>query len=230
MKKSLGLLLCTLTSSVFAGAMGDVSTSAGPTNYAAISGGYYNSNYQSNYTDYHSSVLYTKQSFNDVNSSGYAQFALGKSSQFGDFKFDQQVVLGKLGGNESFNTLDSKWTFRQNMDFGYDLMPKLSLFQRLEAFGILGAHYARFVYQKTPLNASPLTSAFNIHSDQIGFNLGAGLNYHIDQNFMVGIKYQHLQYAGVQVNGTNPALSYIIIENITPSFNLVGLELRYFWS
>ena len=109
-------------------------------------------------------------------------------------------------------------------------MPKLSLFQKLEAYGILGAHYARFVYQKFPVSVAPTITAFNIHSDQIGFNLGAGLNYHINPNVVLGIKYQHLQYASVQVNGVNPALTNTIVENITPCFNLVGVELRYYWS
>ena len=79
------------------------------------------------------------------------------------------------------------------------------------------------------IRASPTgLTEFNNYNDQIGFNLGAGLNYQVKSNIVVGIKYQHLQYQNFQINGANPALTSIDIQQITPSFNLVGAELRYY--
>jgi len=51
---------------------------------------------------------------------------------------------------------------------------------------------------------------------------------HVNANVDVGIKYQHWQYASVQVNGANPTSTLIDIEHLTPSYNLIGLELRYY--
>jgi opacity protein-like surface antigen len=212
----------------FAGGMGSQETSMGTT-YLFIGGGYYTGQYQSNYTNYFGGALTTQQSFNNsISNNGYGQIGLGTGAKIGSFLFDHQFAIGKLGGSDTFNALNSNWYYKQTIDYGYDFMPKVSLWDSLNAYGILGAHYARFTYQKNPFPASATT--FNNGKDQIGFNLGAGFNYRITPNFAVGIKYQHWQYGSIQINGANPAATSIDIENIIPAFNLAGIELRYYWS
>jgi len=221
-----GLCLLAFTQLASAGTMGNESTPP-PVNYISIGGGYYSGNYQSDYTDYHDGVLFEKNSFNDANQSGYLQLAFGREASIGRLLFDHQVVLGKLFGNESFTTGSTKWLYTQHVDFGYDWMPKVGFFQKFTGYGILGAHYARFLYQKTP--RLPIFTSFNNYADQIGFNLGCGLNYQISPQFLIGFKFQHLQYSVAQINGTNLTHDVNTIERISPAFNLGGIELRYYW-
>ena len=201
MKRSINALACYLiASSSFAGSMGDINDSSGlKPYYLGLSGGYANANYQDTYTEYRNSLLFKTQVFDNSLQSGYGQIALGKKSEWNAFLFDQQIVISKLGGYKTITTEDvagtgifSQWTFSQSVDFGYDWMPKLSLHQNLEAYGILGAHYARFIYKKAPVISNPTSTEFNIYKDQIGFNLGAGLLYHINPSWDVGIKYSIL--------------------------------------
>lgn len=222
------LLLSIIAAPTFAGGMGDAQSSPPNRTYVSIGGGYYGSNYQENYTNYSSGVLSKQESFNGSNTSGYGQVGLGASARIGSLSFDHQLSIAKLGDAVSFNTPQSTWRFSQNVDFGYDFMPKINMLQKISGYGLLGAHYARFTYQKK--TSSPTSTSFNTYKDQIGFNLGAGLNYHINAKVDLGIKYQHWQYASTQVNGKNPASTSIDIEQLRPSYNLIGLELRYYLS
>lgn len=229
MKHTSALLLCIIAFPSYSGEMGDQSTSTNQ-NFISISGGYHSGHYQSNYTKYTSGVLYEQSSFDDKHTNGYEQLALGRGAHFGSLSFDHQIALSKLNGSESFYTHRSKWAFSQTVDFGYDWMPKLNVFRQLEAFGILGVHYARFYYKKHQLYSSLPTATFDVHKDQIGFNLGAGFYYHVSPSILLGIKYQHWQYQAAQVDGYNYYISSIARENITPTFNLAGVELRYYWN
>jgi len=153
---------------------------------------------------------------------------LGSSAHIGSLAFDHQLSVAKLGDSVRFKTGRSNisnWRLTQNVDFGYDWMPKLNVLDKLTAYGILGAHYARFMYQKTTL--SQTSTRFNNHKDQIGFNLGAGLFYALCPQLDVGVKYQHWQYGSTQVSGVNLAATSIDVEDIKPAFNLIGAELRY---
>jgi opacity protein-like surface antigen len=221
------LLFAATALPVFAGQMGPVETSMGQT-YIMIGGGYYAGQYQSNFTRHDSGILTIQQSFDDAHSSGYGQLGLGTNADFGPFMFDHQISVNKLWGTESFSTASSLYEYKQTVDFGYDFMPKMKLFQSLSAYGILGAHYARFHYSKATDVAA--ATSFDANKDQLGINLGAGLNYQINANFAVGVKYQHWQYQETQVQGTNALVTQVDRENITPTFNLVGVELRYYWS
>ncbi len=227
MKTSIAVILSVVACPVFSGGMGDVSSETNST-YVAVSGGYYGANYRSNYTSYDSGILSTQQSFNDTNTNGYGQLGLGASAQLGSLAFDHQISIAKLGGADKFAVGSSNWSHSQNVDFGYDFMPKLNLIQKISAYGILGAHYARFTNKSIPYASSTGLTEFNNYNDQIGFSLGAGLNYQVKSNIVVGIKYQHLQYQSFQINGANPALTSIDIQQIAPSYNLVGAELRYY--
>lgn len=228
MKTSIALLCSVIATPIFAGSMGDVSSSMANSTYVSIGGGYYGADYRSNYTNYTLGALTTEQSFNDTNTNGYGQLGLGASAQIGSWVFDHQVSIAKLGGSDKFTTGSSNWSHTQNVDFGYDLMPKMSLLEKINAYGILGAHYARFTNKKIPFVVSSTPTEFNNYNDQVGFNLGAGLSYQVNPNVLVGIKYQHLQYQSFQINGANPALTVIDIQQITPSYNLIGAELRYY--
>ena len=225
--KNLIILLSTLTACpALAGAMADTQTSTPNRTYVAVGGGYYSSNYQADYTHYTQGVLTSKESFNDAASNGYGQIGLGSRAHFGMLAFDHQLVISKLGGSESFTTPGSNWHFSQNVDFGYDWMPSIPLLEKLEGVGMLGVHYARFTYQKKSSSLTAVT--FNNYKDQIGFNLGAGLNYHLNEALDLGVKYQHWQYSSTQVSGINATATSIDVQQIGPSFNLVGLELHYY--
>ena len=230
MKKKLSLLSCGLFTSfsVLAGQMGPISTDEQHTTYVAITGGNYSSLYQANYTESTNGITTTRESFNDTNNNGFGQIAIGTAARFGTFKFDQQVVASVLGGNLTFNTLTSQYTFKQQVDFGYDIMPNLNvnLIPKLDAYGILGVHYGHFMYKKTSSFATSET--FNVSRNQVGFDLGVGLGYAINDTLSLGLKYQYLQYSSTNVYGTNSTVTANEIEQIPPSFNLVGLELRYY--
>lgn len=231
MKWSSALLLCITPLSVFSGSVGEVDIPTTNTTYAFIGGGYYGSDYQSNYTNYFLGALTRKQSFNDTNNSGYGQIGLGVTSHIGSFVFDQQLSLAKLGDSVTFQTGNSNishWKYSQNIDFGYDWMPKINVYEKLTAYGMLGVHYARFTYQKS--TSSETSTRFNNYKDQIGFNLGAGLFYSLCPNLDLGVKYQHWQYSSTQVSGINLASTSIDIQDIKPAFNLIGAELRYRFS
>lgn len=225
MKASIALLVSITALPVFAGEMAGAHASP-HTTYVAIGGGYYGSNDQANYTNYTLGSLTAQQSFNDTNTSGYGQLGLGSSAQLGGFEFDHQLSIGKLGDAITFTTPDSNWRFSQNVDFGYDFMPKINMHPKISAFGILGVHYARFTYKKS--SSAPTATIFNDYKDQIGFNLGAGINYQFNDNVVIGIKYQHWQYGSTQVNGINSASTSIDIEQFVPAFNLIGAELHYY--
>tara|TARA_R110000868_G_scaffold115947_1_gene309275 strand:- start:286 stop:975 length:690 start_codon:yes stop_codon:yes gene_type:complete len=228
MKKSFALLCSIASLSAFAGGMGDVDLAQKNTTYALIGGGYYGSNFQANYTGYLFDDLFEKKSFNDTNNSGYGQIGLGATAHIGSLEFDHQLVLSKLGESVKFQTGSSNWRFSQNIDFGYDWMPKVNLLDKLTGYGILGVHYARFTYQKT--TSSQTATRFNNYKDQVGFNLGAGLFYAIYHHFDLGVKYQHWQYGSAQVSGMNLISSLIDVQDIKPAFNLIGAELRYTFS
>jgi len=220
-------VLCyVLSFSAYSGTTGAIVTSE-PKNFISVSGGYYGSNYQANQTRYVSGILNEQNSFNNNNSSAYGQLALGTGNHLGGLFFDHQLVISKLNSGKSFFTANSKYSFSQNFDFGYDWMPRISVFQRVEAFAILGLHYARFHFTKYPINLASVQ--FDVYNDKFGFNLGGGLNYRINSNFSLGIKYQYWQYQVAQMSGYNPYSSRISNQRISPSFNLVGLELRYYW-
>lgn len=227
MKKILSLLFTVAVLPAFAGEMGSQETSLGKS-YVMIGGGYYSGDYQSNYTNTASGIS-LQQTFNNKMSNGYGQIGLGTGAQIGSFIFDHQVSVGKLGSSETFDTADSHYSYNQNFDFGYDLMPKMNLLQSVNAYGILGVHYARFLYKKTPFNYLEGTSAFNNQKDQLGFNLGVGLTYQVTSNFVAGVKYQHWQYQSTQIHAINGDSTVVDIEDVTPVFNLVGVELRYYW-
>ncbi len=222
------LLVLAFPLSAYSGELGPASLPA-KKNYISISGGYVNGDYQTNYSKYTSGVLTEKQSFNDNYANGYGQLALGRSAQIGSLLFDHQIVLTKLGGNLTFYTTRIKREYLQNVDFGYDWMPKISLFKQVEAIGILGVHYGIFHYKKTASNSSVATANYNLPKNEIGFNLGAGLYYHLNDDFLVGVKYQHLQYQATQLEGHNATVPYDTSANMSPGFNLVGAELRYYW-
>lgn len=200
------------------------------TTYLSIGGGLLQGGYQSNYTNYLNGILAIQQSYNDKQSSGYAEISLGVPEQIGSFVFDHQFSLIKLGGSRAFTSPDSSWLFKQDIDLGYDWLLKFSIQQGLSAYGILGVQVGRFKYSKIPYPAFTFSATnFNNHKDQIGFNLGLGMMYQINSHVIAGIKYQHLEYASAQVEGTNAEMTSIDIEHITPVFNLVGAELRYYW-
>jgi opacity protein-like surface antigen len=228
MKVIYSLLLAAVALPAVGGTMGPQASQDLGSTYIMIGGGYANADYQSNFTGYTSGALTGQGSFNDVYQNGYGQIGIGADARWGTLNFDHQVVAGKLGGTESFTTRSSLFQFRQNVDFGYDVMPKMNLMSSLNAFGILGVHYGRFSYLKTPIVTGE--SNFNAQRDQIGFNLGAGLEYRVTPNFGVGVKYQHWQYKSTTVSGSDLAGSDIDVENITPAFNLAGVELRYYWN
>lgn len=228
MKKTLCLLSCSIFAfSAFAGEMGPMNTSKSST-YIAIAGGDYSSQYQANYTRSVLGETLTRQSFNDTNNNGFGQIAIGTNAHIGTFNFDHQLVASVLGGGLSFNTGSSEYTFKQQVDFGYDVMPKLNItpIPALDLIAVLGVHYGKFIYQKT--SATLTSETYNVSRNQIGFNLGAGLNYAINTHLTAGVKYQHWQYGSTDVYGTNALGTANEIEHIPASFNLVGIELRYY--
>jgi opacity protein-like surface antigen len=225
MKKSCALLLFLITPTAFAGQMGEISTPN--TSYIFINGGYYGSMYQKLDADYEDGLLETMTASDAAHSDGYGQIGIGTESRINQFVFDQQLSVLKLGGSNVFTSPHSSNKFKQNIDFGYDFMPKIALFKQLNAYGLLGVHYAQFKYEKKPLNGTGVY--FNHLKDQIGFNLGAGFNYQMNPNFILGVKYQHLQYNRAKVYGSSAANTAIDAEQFTPAFNLVGAELRYYW-
>lgn len=228
MKPSVALLFSIFSLPAFTGDLGDVQTSPYNKTYALIGGGYYSSNYETNYTSYFLGTLTEKQTFNDENNSGYGQIGLGASARVGSLEFDHQLVLAKLGSSVNFISTAStpgKWTISQDFDFGYDWMPKINLIKKLTGYGILGVHYARFHYVKIPLNQT--VTMFDHTKNQIGFNLGVGLFYNLCPSLDVGVKYQHWQYSSTKFHGINSARTTIDDENYTPTFNLIGAEVRY---
>lgn len=229
MKNTLPVLYCSIavSFSAFAGEIGPIAT-ANDSTYISITGGDYSSQYQANYTKSVSGVTTRRESFNDTNNNGFGQIAVGTSAQIGTFKFDHQAVASVLGGGLSFNTASSKYTFKQQVDFGYDFMPKLNMniVPKLDMYGILGVHYGHFVYLKS--SSSVTSETYDVSRNQVGFNLGVGLSYLINAHLAAGIKYQYWQYGATDVYGTNALGTSNEIEHIPASFNLVGLELRYF--
>jgi len=228
MKISAVLLLSIASLPTFAGSMGEENISPFNTTYVLIGGGYYGSDYQANYTNYFLGALTAKQSFNDSNDGGYGQIGLGATAHIGSLAFNHQLVLAKLGDSVKFKTGSSNWRWSQNVDVGYDWMPKINIAEKLTGYGILGVHYARFTYQK--ITSSQTSTRFNNYKDQIGFNLGAGLFYTIYPQLDLGVKYQHWQYGSTQVSGIDLASTSIDVQDLKPAFNLIGAELRYTFS
>lgn len=230
MKRQLSLLTysCLFAAPVFSGAMADATSTTSPATYFSIGGGYYVSQYQANYTSYTSGVLNQQASFDNTNNNSYGQLAIGANSHISGLEFAHQLVVSKLAKSFVLSTGSSTYQFKQNADFGYDLMPKIKIINNLNAYGILGAHYGFFNYSHTSISAS--SPLFNINKNQFGFNLGVGLNYRINPAFAVGLKYQHLQYNSVNVEATNNTYTSIEVEHLTPSYDLVGLEIRYYFS
>lgn len=222
-----------IASQSYAGEMGAVATTP-LTNYFAVSGGYFSSDYLAQYFTYPSSGNTERKTFNNVSNGGYGQLSLGRMDHIGSLNFDHQVVVSKLWGNETFATAwethVSNWTFHQAVDFGYDWMPKISFFQRLEGLAILGVHYGFFNYKKLPADPAATVTNFNHNVDQIGFNLGAGINYQINSQIVVGVKYQHWQYNQATIHATNDSGTFSLTEQLTPVFNMVGAEIRYYFS
>ncbi|MFZ4076890.1 MAG: hypothetical protein ACOYKA_02795 [Legionellaceae bacterium] len=231
MKGLIKLLPWMVVLPTFAMGMQDKDVAIDLKNFVALSGGYYNSNYQRTTTDYQLGLLDGIATDNHSNDSGYLQLALGRTDHIDGLSFAHQIVVSKLFHEEIFTRTTCNWFYRQNVDFGYDWMPSINLFERwgLGSYGILGAHYARFVYEKIPFVSSSSISTINTYQDQLGFNLGAGVNYRLNDKFLLGLKYQHLQYASVQNSGVAPLGDQVNLERISPAFNLVGLELRYLY-
>ena len=230
MKNTLFLFSCGIfaTSSLFAGEMGPAHTEALST-YISVTGGYYESQYQANYTPSLAGITLIRESFNNSYNNGFGQIAIGTGASIGSFHFDHQVITSVLGNRLSLNaTNNSTYTFKQQVDFGYDVMPKFNLkkMPRLDLYGILGAHYGLFSYKNTA--PSTLIDTYNVSRNQIGFNLGVGLSYAINNTLAVGAKYQHLQYGSTDVYGANAVGTGNEIQTISPSFNLFGIELRFF--
>jgi|GEM_PF-1243250 len=232
MKKILSILLGVASCNLYAGTMGDAAPA--PKFYTLVDVGYYGSNYQSNFFISDAAVPpQLVQSFNNSNSDAYVQIGIGTESRIGTLLFDHQLVLSKLGGSVMFKTTDlstipsviSTWYMKQNIDFGYDWMPKIHLPKSLVGQGILGVHYARFTYQK--LNNSTTAVRFNNYNDQIGFNLGAALFYPIFTNWQLGVKYQHWEYSKATISGVNLAQTVTESQTVRPTFNMVGGELRW---
>lgn len=196
--------------------------------YIFAGGGYYGGIYQKLDLDYDDGLLETMTSSDAAHSDGYGQIGIGAGRSIDKFVFDHQLSVLKLGGANLFNSPHSHNKFQQQIDFGYDFMPKIDLVEKLSAYGILGVHYARFKYEKNPLAGSTGVT-FNHLKDQIGFNLGAGFNYQINNDFVLAIKYQHLQYARVSVYASTPTGSVIDAEQFKPAYNLIGADLRYYW-
>lgn len=203
--------------------------------YISIGGGYYKSNYQSDFTNYYLNTLVEKQSFNNANNDGYGQIGIGTSSRIGTFKFNHQLTLSKLFNGITLNTTNSDWEFYQNFDFGYDWMPKYNLNKNLTAYGLLGVHYANFSYIKN--SSQPSSTTFNANDYQVGFDLGAGLYYKLASYLEIGVKYQLITYAATNTSGQSISKgtinnvylpTTIHLQNVTPSFNLIGAELRYY--
>lgn len=226
--KTVGALLLSFSCSAFSGVMGAASVQS-HSNYLGLGGGYFGGNDQALYYHYTSSALTIQQSYNDTYQSGYGQISLGRQDHIDRLVFDHQIVVSKLGNTQKFTTSDSNWTWYQNVDFGYDWMPKINFSDAFNANGILGVHYARFTYQKKPYTQVSSTTAFDVYDDQIGFNLGAGLNYQINEQFAVGIKYQHWQYSQITASGTNTAQTSVDVEKYTPTYNMFGAEVRYYF-
>ena len=217
-----------MSASLFAGDMAEAQSPDEHRNtYVFINGGYYKGLYQTNFTRYSRGVLTSLESFDDPHSDGYGQLGLGRAASIGWFAFDHQLSVGRLFGTRSFRAGTSNFNFKQEIDFGYDFMPKISVFQSLIAYGIVGAHYGRFTYQKIP----SLTTATYFHSNnnELGFNLGAGVNYEFNTCFSLGIQYQHWQYGSTQVFALNTLSERNEIQRFEPSFDLVGVNLRYYW-
>lgn len=225
MKKQGCLLGMLLPLTVVAGQMGPEPSPN--KSYAFIAGGYYSGLYQKVDTDYDDAVLESMTSADTSHSDGYGQVGVGMATQIDKFVFDHQLSILKLGGTNRFTSPHSTNALKQNIDFGYDFLPKIDLFKQFYGFGILGVHYGRFQYEKEPRLGPGV--AFNIRKDQIGFDLGAGINYQINEHFTIGAKYQHLQYKSIKVSGTSSASNEIDAEQFTPAFNLVGGLLRYYW-
>lgn len=203
--------------------------------YVSIGGGYYKSNYQSDFTNYYLNTLVEKQSFNNMNNDGYGQIGIGTNSKIGTLQFDHQLTLSKLFNSMILNTANSEWEFYQNFDFGYDWMPKFTLKNNLTAYGILGVHYANFAYIKN--SPQPGSTTFNANDYQVGFDLGAGLYYKLTSYLDIGLKYQHISYASEETSGQSISKgtvnnvylpTTIHLQNVTPSFNLIGAEVRYY--
>ncbi len=203
--------------------------------YVSVGGGYYRSNYQSDFTNYYLNTLVEKQSFNSINNNGYGQIGIGTSANIGTLKFNHQLILSKLFNAVKFNTANSNWEFNQNFDFGYDWMPKFKLLHDLTAYGLLGVHYANFIYIKN--SSLPSSTTFNSNEYQVGFDLGAGLYYKVTSYLEIGLKYQHISYSAANTSGQSISTgsinnvylpTTIHTQNVTPSFNLIGAELRYY--
>ncbi|MCH9755595.1 MAG: outer membrane beta-barrel protein [Gammaproteobacteria bacterium] len=227
MKKSFCLLWALAASPVFAGQMGDIPPPLQHSTYVFIGGGYYSGMYQKLDADYEDGALESMGTFDLNTSNGYGQIGIGTGSRIDRFIFDHQISVIKLGGSNMFYSPHSTNKLKQNIDFGYDFMPKMDILEKLYAYGILGVHYAQFKYEKNPLIAPGIV--FNNLKEQIGFNLGVGLNYQISPHFVLGVKYQHLQYNAVKIRGSSNAEHEIDAEQFKPAFNLVGADLRYYW-
>lgn len=227
MKQAIVFSLLLSASPTFAGQMGEPNKDTSYPSYAFIGGGYYNGLYQKIDTDFENGALDTMSAYDLRTSNGYTQIGLGTRSHINTFRFDHQVSVIKLWGDNFFYSPHSTNRLRQNIDFGYDFMPLMNIIQPLYAYGLLGVHYAQFKYQKNPLVTPGIT--FNHAKDQIGFNLGAGLNYALTPNVVIGVKYQHLQYNSTKVQASSNAEHAIDAETFTPAFNLVGADLRFYW-
>lgn len=217
---------CINNSFVFAGDLGNISSVPAHHPYIAVTGGGYFDLYQANYTQYTLGNLIQLASFNDSSNNGFGQIALGTDAEWGTLIFDHQLMVSKLSGTEFVPVGSDKYSFSQKIDFGYDFMPKINLIvPQLDAYGILGVHYGQFSYKKT--TTDPVGVTFDNTKNQVGFGLGAGLRYQFLAQVSVGVKYQYLQYGVANVYGTNIINTTNEIENFTPSFNLIGLEVRY---
>lgn len=227
--KKLLTFCCSMSvaASAFSGAMGAAATNT-PSTYIGVTGGYYSNTYQANYSAYDAGTILTQQSFNNTYGNGFGQIAIGTAANIGTFQFDHQVVASFLGGKLSFNTpAFDMYTFKQRADFGYDVMPKFNFnpIQNMNLFGILGVHYGNFVYTKEGMG--PTAPAYNVSRNQLGFNLGAGISYAINEHVIAAVKYQHWQYGSTNVYSSGSVGTLSNLESIQPSFNLVGMELKY---
>ncbi len=83
--------------------------------------------YQKVDADYDRGALGSMETYDLNTSNGYGQIGIGTRSHIDTFIFDHQVSVIKLGSTKTFYSPRSANKLKQNIDFGYDFMPKMDL-------------------------------------------------------------------------------------------------------
>ena len=198
---------------------------ARPYKFVALQYGRFTCNFKTENTRVENNVTTEKLSFNDKYRSNEFGLQVGDHMIFDQMYFVWGGEASLMTGNYTLAKASNTVKYKSDYAFGLFARPGIYLHERLGFYLHLAFKVGNFRFQKT----ATTTTSYDSREHLMGYALGAGFVFQINECWGTTIDFTHTQYASTTINATHGAGAAKKIDTLklTPSYQAVRLGVFF---